>query len=161
MLVFLGVWETMLIFFVASRIVGVRLNRQTWLLTALAFAVFVYVVRSLFVQCGLPFGLHTIVCVLAAILLLRSVAPMGWGRSTAGVLIAFQLLLLGEFLSYPVLSRLGPTEKALAASPALHIAMGWVGMLPLIILGLLVWRFNLHLRIPERLPQKGGLSHDR
>jgi len=161
-LAFLGLWESSFLAYVSPGIVGCRMPVGTALRIGLIHSIAVYLLRGVYRWMGWALGTHTLLCLVLLLIMVKAASRAKLGVAAAGTFFAFQLLLMGEVMSYFAITMSGSTVVELLENPWVHIGMGWVGAMPLLVVSFLIWRYGINvLRLPSLLVsgnrEKAGL----
>jgi hypothetical protein len=151
-LVFLGLWESSLLAYVSPGIVGYRIPVITAFRIGLIHSIAVYLLRGIYRWMGWALGTHTLICLVFLLVMVKVASRARLGVAAAGTFFAFQVLLMGEVISYFAITRSGSTVVEMLERPWVHIGMGWIGTIPLLVLSSLIRRYGINvLRLPSLL----------
>ncbi len=135
-LVFLYLYEAGVAGFCALALLGLRVPFRRLALVSGTCGLAAYFFRSLCSAAGLPFGVHTFLVMMAYVISFSLLGGLGWACSLAVTFFSLLLIALAEAcVSFPVARTLGVTVARALSSPWLHVAFGWLSLLPLLLLG--------------------------
>jgi hypothetical protein len=138
--------EGVIITLLSLALMGIKLDLKKVVLIGVLHGFFVYLVRGIYTLYGIPFGTHTIILLLIHIALIKYIGKAYWGEAIAGAFLSFTILFIDETLFFtPIYQIAGLDFVNVVKDPILSVVMGNIIGLPMYIVALLVYKFNLKL----------------